>query len=79
MMAPIPSIIQNVAYKLWLQDGICLKAKIVEFVPKGCKGRSPLSRSDLRTNPGASYLCAKSRITHAMTQCIETNVIIYIT
>jgi hypothetical protein len=34
-MAPIPSIIQNVAYKLWLQDGMCLKAEIVDFVPIG--------------------------------------------
>jgi hypothetical protein len=28
----VPSIIQKVHYKLWLQDGICLKVKIIEFV-----------------------------------------------
>jgi hypothetical protein len=33
-----------------------------------------MSHPDLRANPGASHMCAKSISTHTITQCIETNV-----
>jgi hypothetical protein len=39
----------------------------------------PPSHPDLRANPYASHMCARIRSTHTMTQCIETNVIIFFT